>query len=66
MVALLGPAVVSERGMRWDLDRATLGPLGDLGVSNVVESNEGAAVEVHEGVVLVCLLRDRVAKVVRA
>lgn len=66
VVALLGPAVVSERGMRWDLDRATLGPLGDLGVSNVVESNEGAAVEVHEGVVLVCLLRDRVTKVVRA
>ena len=66
VVALLGPAVVSERGMRWDLDRATLEPLGDLGVSNVVESNEGAAVEVHEGVALVCLLRDRVTKVVRA
>ncbi len=66
VVALVGPAVVSEHGMRWDLDRAVVEPLADLGVSNVVESNEGAAVEVHEGVALVCLLRDRVTKVVRA
>lgn len=61
VVALLGPAVVSERGMRWDLDRARLEPLDDLGVSNVVES-AGASVEVHEGAALVCLLRRRVEK----
>lgn len=61
VVALLGPAVVSESGMRWGLDHARLEPLSDLGVSNVVES-EGASVEVHEGVALVCLLRERVEK----
>lgn len=65
VVALLGPATVSERGMRWNLDRAVMEPLGDWGVSNVVEEAGGAAVEVHEGVALVCLLRERVVKVAR-
>lgn len=61
VIAPMGKAVVSERGMRWDLDYAPLAPLSDLGISNVVE-NEGACVTVHEGVVLVYLLRDRVVK----
>ncbi len=61
VVAPLGPAQVSESGMRWNLDHATLSPLDDLGVSNVVASR-GACVEVHEGCVLVVLLRDRIEK----
>ena len=61
VIAPMGEAVVSERGMRWDLDYAPLAPLSDLGVSNVVE-HEGAGVTVHEGVALVCLLRDRIVK----
>jgi len=60
-VALLGPAVVSERGMRWNLDRAELAPLSDLGVSNVIEEAD-AAVTAHEGVLLVTALRERVVK----
>lgn len=61
VLAPVGEAVVSERGMRWNLDYAPLAPLDDLGVSNVVQ-DEGACVEVHEGVALVCLLRDRITK----
>lgn len=61
VVAMLGSAVVSERGMRWDVDHAMLAPLGDLGVSNVVE-REGASVTVHEGVTLVIVQRSPIAK----
>lgn len=61
VVALTGPAVVSESGMRWNLDRAVLEPLSDLGVSNVVEE-PGAHIDVHEGTALVTLLRRRVVK----
>ncbi len=61
VVALLGPACVSESGMRWDLDHAVLDELDDLGVSNVVE-HVGARVTVHGGTALVALLRDRIEK----
>lgn len=61
VLALLGPAVVSEVGMRWNLDRGRLEPLSDLGVSNVV-TDAGARVTVHEGVVLATALRARVVK----
>lgn len=61
VIALVGQAIVSEEGMRWNLDRATLEPLSDLGVSNVVE-RVGARLTVHEGVVLATLLRERVVK----
>lgn len=46
----LTPSVVSERGMRWELERASLESLSDLGVSNRVASST-AVVECHEGVV---------------
>lgn len=65
VIVPMGEAVVSERGMRWNLDYAPLAPLSDLGLSNVVEE-KGARVEVHEGVALVCLLRDRIVKESRA
>ena len=61
VIAPMGEAVVSERGMRWNLDYAPLAPLSDLGVSNVVEE-AGACVTAHEGVVLACLLRERIVK----
>lgn len=61
VIAPMGEAVVSERGMQWNLDYAPLGPLDDLGISNVVQ-DEGACVTVHKGVALVCLLRDRIVK----
>ena len=60
-LALLGPAVVSEHGLHWNLDHAELPPLSDLGVSNVIES-PGASVTCHDGVLLVIALRERVVK----
>lgn len=61
VVSLSPTSVVSESGMRWNLDRAGLEFLSDRGVSNVVES-AAACVEVHEGLVLVSMLRAREAK----
>ncbi len=61
VVSLSPRAVVSEAGMRWNLDHAGLELLSDLGVSNVVES-PAASVEVHEGVVFVSMLRAREIK----
>lgn len=52
LVALGGPAVVSVRGAKWELDRATLGALSGLGISNVV-SAERVDIAVHDGVVVV-------------
>ena len=43
-------AVVSERGMRWNLDHKRVALLSDLGVSNVIDS-DGAAIMCHEGVI---------------
>ncbi|MDR3685933.1 MAG: thiamine diphosphokinase [Coriobacteriia bacterium] len=53
LVALIGSAVVSATGVEWPLDRAMLSPLSGLGVSNVVTSDDGCVVTVHEGVLLV-------------
>lgn len=50
-LALNGPAVVSFTGVRWPLDRAVLGPLSSLGVSNLVVADP-ARFTVHEGTVL--------------
>lgn len=61
VIAPLPGAVVSEEGMRWNLERAELEPLGDLGVSNVVERTP-ARVEVHRGAVFAILLRERIEK----
>lgn len=65
VVALLGPATVSERGCRWEVDHAHAEPLDDLGISNVVEA-PNARIEVHEGVALVVLLRIPIEKQVTA
>ncbi|MBR3157988.1 MAG: thiamine diphosphokinase [Atopobiaceae bacterium] len=51
-IALVGDAVVSERGFRWTLDHDRLPPLSDLGLSNKVVSDE-CAVECHRGTLAV-------------
>ena len=61
VVALLGPACVSERGMRWNLDHAALEPLDDLGISNVVEAPR-ACVEVHSGTALAIVEHSPIRK----
>lgn len=49
-------AVVSETGMRWELDREQVELLSDLGISNVVEDSS-ARIACHEGC-LICWLFD--------
>ena len=61
VVALPAPACLSESGMRWNLDHATLNTLDDLGISNVIEQ-DGAVVEVHAGTVFVIVERERIHK----
>ncbi len=51
----LRDSIVSESGMRWNLDRRTLPALSDEGVSNVVAEG-GAHIHCHEGVVMAFLL----------
>jgi thiamine pyrophosphokinase len=53
-----GTALLSARGVRWPLDRAELGPETTLGVSNVLSSGDGAALELHQGTVFVLSVRD--------
>ena len=55
VIALGGTAMVTERGLRWELDHRELAPLDDLGVSNVVCSSD-AQVVCDEGVAAVFLL----------
>lgn len=58
LIALAGDAVVSERGMEWELDRSRVGALSDLGVSNVVRSDRALAA-CHEGAVAAFAFRPR-------
>lgn len=44
-------AVVSESGMHWELDHKHVELLGDLGISNVIES-ERAVMTCHEGTIV--------------
>ena len=54
VVPLSPGTVLSERGMRWELDRAPVALLSDLGISNVVEAPR-AEVSCHEGCAVVYL-----------
>jgi thiamine pyrophosphokinase len=58
LVAWGGMALVSARGVRWPLDNFDLGPETTLGVSNVINSADGATISVHQGTVLVLSVRD--------
>ena len=53
-IPLAPSAVVSEAGMRWELDHRRVPLLDDLGISNVIEADR-ARITCHEGV-LVCWL----------
>lgn len=50
-VPLSSEAVVSEDGMRWELDHKHVELLDDLGISNVIES-EGAVMTCHAGTII--------------
>ena len=55
-VALADGTLVSERGMRWELDRFRVDALRDRGISNVVES-AGATVTCRDGILAAFLIR---------
>lgn len=55
-IPLSPEAVVSEAGMRWELNRQRVPLLSDLGISNVVEAAQ-ATVAVHEGAVIAWCFR---------
>lgn len=55
-VALADGTVVSERGMRWELDRYHVDALRDRGISNVVDEPD-AVVTCHDGVLAAFLMR---------
>jgi thiamine pyrophosphokinase len=57
LVALSSDTVASARGMHWNLDHAPLVPLGDMGVSNVVDEAL-AELRCHAGLLAVFLLAD--------
>lgn len=59
VLPLLGDAIVSARGMRWELDHASIGPLSGHGLSNEVSAARGE-IEVHDGVVAVVLHASQV------
>lgn len=54
-IALEPDSMLSERGLKWELDQRELPPLGDEGVSNVVTS-AAAEVVCHAGTLAVFLL----------
>lgn len=47
IIAIAPGTVVSEHGLEWELDHASLGLLADTGISNVVRKT--AKIQVHQG-----------------
>ena len=56
IVAIAPNTEISEHGLEWELDHATLGLLADTGISNVVRSI--ATIDVHSGVAIAYLLHQ--------
>ena len=56
IVAIAPNTEVSEHGLEWELDHATLGLLADTGISNVVRGT--AKIQVHQGVAIGFLLHQ--------
>lgn len=54
IIAIAPNTVVSEHGLQWELDHASLGLLADTGISNVVRGT--AKIQVHQGVAIGYLL----------
>lgn len=55
IIAIAPGTVVSEHGLEWELDHASLGLLADTGISNVVRST--ATIQVHTGTAIAYLYR---------
>lgn len=56
IIALAPNTEVSEHGLEWELDHASLGLLADTGISNVVRRT--AKIQVHQGVAIGYLLHQ--------
>ena len=54
IIAIAPNTEVSEHGLEWELDHASLGLLADTGISNVVRGT--ATIQVHQGVAIGYLL----------
>lgn len=55
IIAIAPGTVVSEHGLEWELDHASLGLLADTGISNVVRST--ATIQVHTGTAIAYLYK---------
>lgn len=56
IIAIAPNTEISEHGLEWELDHATLGLLADTGISNVVRGT--AKIAVHTGVAIAYLLHQ--------
>ena len=56
IIAIAPNTEVSEHGLEWELNHATLGLLADTGISNIVRST--AKIEVHTGTAIAYLLHQ--------
>ena len=55
IIAIAPGTVVSEHGLDWELDHASLGLLADTGISNVIRST--AMIQVHTGTAIAYLYK---------
>ena len=58
LLALGGPAVLTCRGSRWELDHAVLDPMSSRGLSNYVVDDRRVRADIHDGVCLLFVLDD--------
>ena len=56
IIAIAPNTEISEHGLEWELDHASLALLADTGISNVVRGT--ATIEVHQGVAIGYLYRE--------
>ena len=56
IVAIAPNTEVTEHGLEWELDHASLGLLADTGISNVVRGT--ATIQVHQGIAIGYLYRE--------
>lgn len=56
IIAIAPNTEVSEQGLEWELDHATLGLLADTGISNIVRGT--AVITVHQGTAIAYLLHQ--------
>lgn len=54
IIAIAPETIVTEHGLKWELDHSSLDLLADTGISNVVRST--ATIQVHQGVAIGYLL----------